>query len=216
MTRKRRVTEPVQTLRGRLATYDKIAPLLDEREVRGRRWVFARAHDRKTRGTVPRDHDILDLHRAMFADVFSWAGTTRVEDRGPGGSVPVPWQHVRVALRQFADDLRVWVRIIGRKPTLVEIASVIARTHFRFEWIHPFYDTNGRTGRVLDHYLLWVTFGLVGRFFGTAPTIEYAPTTAIGAAYYDGLRAADGHDEKPLCDYYVSRLLAALKDYGDT
>ncbi len=39
MTRKRRVTEPVHTIHGRLTTYDKIAPLLDEREVGAQREV---------------------------------------------------------------------------------------------------------------------------------------------------------------------------------
>jgi Fic/DOC family len=153
---------------------------------------------------------MLDLHRAMFADVFAWAGTTRLEDRGPGGNVPVPWPQVRVALRQFADDLRVWVRSAGRNASLEEVADVVARAHFRFQWVHPFHDTNGRTGRVLDHYLLWVSFGLAGPFFDTTPTLEYAPTAAIGSAYYEGLRAADGHDTEPLRAYYVGRLIDAF------
>lgn len=210
MTRRRRVTEPVQTLHGRLTTYDKIAPLLDEREVRGRQWAFARACDRRTRGTIPRDYDILDMHRAMFADVFAWAGTTRVEDRGPGGNVPVPGSQVRVALRQFADDLRVWVRAVGREPSLADVAAVVARAHFRFQWIHPFYDTNGRTGRVLDHYLLWVTFGLMGPDFANTRTLRYRPTEDTAEAYYAGLRAADGHNEKPLRSYYIDRLVEAF------
>lgn len=41
-----------------------------------------------------------------------------------------------------------------------DVAHVIADAHHRFQWIHQFEDTNGRTGRVLDHYILRVTFGL--------------------------------------------------------
>jgi len=208
MARQRRVTEPLDTLYGQITSYDKIVSRLDQGEQRGRRWVFARS--RRTRASVPRDHDVLDMHRAMFGDLFAWAGTTRVEDRGPGGRVPVPWQHVRVALRQFADDLHVWVRLTGRNPALAEVASVVARAHHRFQWIHPFHDTNGRTGRVLDHYLLWVTYGMVGHTFPSTRAIEYAPTARVEDDYYNGLEAADRHDEGPLHVYYLERLIAAF------
>ena len=208
MARQRRETEPLDTLYGQIASYDKIVSRLDQGEQRGRRWVFARS--RLARASVPRDHDVLDMHRAMFGDLFAWAGTTRVEDRGPGGRVPVPWHHVRVALRQFADDLRVWVRLAGRNPSLSEVANVVARAHHRFQWIHRFYDTNGRTGRVLDHYLLWVTFGMVGRTFSSTRAIEYAPTASVENDYYNGLEAADCHDDRPLHVYYFERLIAAF------
>ena len=56
-------------------------------------------------GTKPTDHDILDLHGAMFGDFIEWAGTTRRDDRGPGGRVAVSWPDVRIQLRNLTLDL---------------------------------------------------------------------------------------------------------------
>jgi Fic family protein len=46
------------------------------------------------------------------------------------------------------------------------VANVMADAHHRFQMIHPFKDTNGRTGRVLDHYVLWVDVRASLRFPG--------------------------------------------------
>jgi len=53
--------------------------------MKGRRWVLNRAQSVDRAGTKPTDHDIPDLHAAMFGDFLDWAGTTRRDDRGPGG-----------------------------------------------------------------------------------------------------------------------------------
>lgn len=218
MARQRRQTEPLETLQGLLARYEDIEPLLSAGEARGRVWVLQRAHSAPQPFWTPSDFDILALHRVMFEEVFDWAGMTRTEDRGPGGRVPVSWPNVRVELRNLVDDLRTWVdtAITVGEPDVATVARIVADAHHRFQWIHPFRDTNGRTGRVLDHLVLWATFELVGETFETSPFLEYFPDGDAEDAYYDGLQAADHHDPNPLRQYYEDRLITALNALTET
>lgn len=176
MARQTRSTEPLETLQGVLTSYEQIEPLLSAAETRGRALVFGWLRSNAESVWTPRDTDLLDLHRDMFSLVFDWAGRTRTDARGPGGIVHVPAHEVRIELRKLADDLQAWVATIGEsgEPDLGTLAHVIADTHHRFQWIHPFRDTNGRTGRVVDHGLLWATFALAGE---TAEAVAAAPVT---------------------------------------
>ncbi len=208
MARQGRRTEPLETRTGVLHDYAAIEVLLSAGEMKGRQWVFERAV--AVPRTSPTDHDIFDLHIAMFGDFLPWAGVTRLDDRGPGGKVPVSWSEVRVALRSFAGDLARWV-VAVEPADLAKVASVMADAHHRFQWIHPFQDTNGRTGRVLDHYLLWVTFGLRGSSRETSPAIEYFPTEREENDYYEGLTEADLGRPERLHSFYVGRLVALFE-----
>ena len=105
VARQGRRTEPLETRHGVVESYTEIEELLSNGEMRGRRWVLNRAQSVEHAGTKPTDHDILDLHGAMFGDFIEWAGTTRRDDRGPGGRVAVSWPDVRIQLRNLTLDL---------------------------------------------------------------------------------------------------------------
>jgi fido (protein-threonine AMPylation protein) len=145
VARQGRRTEPLETLHGVVENYAEIEELLSDGEMRGRRWVFDRAQSAQHGGSKPIDHDILDLHRVMFGEFLEWAGTTRCDDRGPGGRVSVSWPDVRLQLRNLGLDLAAWIGDTATMDTEA-LANVIADTHHRFQWIHPFADTNGRKG----------------------------------------------------------------------
>jgi fido (protein-threonine AMPylation protein) len=207
VARQGRRTEPLETLHGVVENYAEIEELLSDGEMKGRRWVFDRAQSAEHGGTKPADRDILDLHRVMFGEFLGWAGTTRREDHGPGGRVSVPWPDVRIQLKTLGLDLSAWIGDTSMVDTEA-IANVIADAHHRFQWIHPFKDTNGRTGRVLDHYVLWVTFGLHGGSLETSPSIEYFPTEQHEDEYYEGLLEADLYRPERLREFYLERLVA--------
>lgn len=213
MARNPRITMPIQTKLGVISSYPVLEAHLAEAEVQGRVWLIERAHDQSHAGKVPADFDILDLHAVMFGRVFEWAGKTRTEDVGPGWKVPVHWTDVAAQLRNLGLDAV--VRRPGESASLADLAKFIAWFHHRFQFVHPFRDTNGRTGRVLDHYLLWVSFSLVGLDLAHSPQIEYFPTPAHEDAYYQGLDEADRGAVAKLEAFYVERVSAAFGEPGD-
>ncbi|MEO7032313.1 MAG: Fic family protein [Polyangiaceae bacterium] len=194
-----------------MENYAKIEELLSDGEMKGRRWVFDRAESGEHVGSNPTDHDILDLHGVMFGEFLDWAGATRRDDHGPGGRVPVPWADVRMQLRNLSLDLAAWIGDAATMDTEA-VANVIADAHHRFQWIHPFKDTNGRTGRVIDHYVLWVTFGLHADSLEASPSIEYFPSERHEDEYYEGLREADLSRPERIRAFYLERLLALFDD----
>ncbi len=206
MARQERRTTPLLSKFGPLQTFEEQEPHLIGAEWRGRKWAFAQAQT----GTSLSDVGILDLHNAMFEPLLTWAGQSRTEDVGPGGKVQVPYYRVRLELRKLADDFAAWMAVAGRDPTLQEIASIVADTHHRFQWIHPFVDTNGRTGRVLDHWVLWSSFALCGQSMEASPIIEYFPSAVEEDNYYEGLNEADLHSPQRLRAFYLARLEHAL------
>jgi Fic/DOC family len=60
----------------------------------------------------------------------------------------VATHEIRIGLRKLADDLHAWLAASWNEGELDlgTIAEHIADAHHRFQWIHPFQDTNGRTG----------------------------------------------------------------------
>lgn len=181
MSKYNRKTEPLETLEGLLIDYEEIEPYLATGEAKGRIWAFDQATaywnaEPDLIAPIPSDEDIYTLHRAMFEHIFAWAGKPRKEEKGPGGIIHVHFYEVRQQLRLRFENLN--FRIFGHRADEVDIefaAEVIAQAHHDFEYVHPFTDTNGRTGRTLDHYILWYTLGIVGPDLYTSPQIQYFP-----------------------------------------
>jgi hypothetical protein len=212
MARQRRQTVPQETRFGLIVDYESLRPHLAEAEVRGRCWIFDRAVATDNPYETPTDADVLELHRVMFEPIYSWAGQTRREDRGPGGIVPVQWPQVRVELAKLAGDVKAWVSdAIWTGGTVAKRAAVVADAHHRFQWIHPFLDTNGRTGRALDHYLLWVTFGAFGPDVQASLTLTHFPNESAEDDYFDGLADADNGRPERLRVYYEARIMEAFE-----
>ncbi len=58
------------------------------------------------------------------------------------------WQDVEDLMKEF-------FTYANNKPKEMNIVEFAARTHYRFEKVHPFADGNGRIGRLIINYLLW-------------------------------------------------------------
>lgn len=92
------------------------------------------------------DTYLRDLHRAMFEDVWTWAGQYRRRETNIG----IDPTQIAVAVRNLVDDARAWVEMETYAPD-----ELAARFHHRLVQIHPFPNGNGRHGRIAaDHLLL--------------------------------------------------------------
>ena len=140
---------------------------------------------------------ICNIHRRIAIDLFpEWAGHFRTTDVQVGTHLPPPGHEVAVHIKNFSLDLEERKRHLhGAKS----IAEMLAWADWRFQWIHPFKDFNGRVGRIL---LIALAYKL------TLPPVDPAAADEPGkAAYFAALRAADAGDHAELNELWLNRLL---------
>ena len=148
----------------------------------GLRWLR-----RRRGGDVLDESFIRQLHRRLFGQVWTWAGSFRQTEKNIGVD-PV---QIAVQLRMFLDDARFWAEK-GTYPTL----EAGARFHHRLVQIHCFANGKGRHARIAaDEYLR--------RCFDHAP-IDWAAGHDLTKSndrrdsYIAALRSADAGELGPL------------------
>jgi len=143
-------------------------------------------------------------HRALAAALFpEWAGRYRDVNIRVGAHTPPPFNEVPVLIRLFCDDLAERLRHVRpREEEPRRLAELLAWVDWRFQWIHPFRDFNGRVGRVLLAVVLYAL---------ALPHVQTAPVEpAARQEYLAALRAADDDDLMPLTRLWIDRLAEAL------
>ena len=146
--------------------------------------------------------DLLRAHRLMMEALTDDAGRFR---RG-GVGVYAGSQLLHIAppadrVPYLVKDLIDWLK--GSEDHLLIKSCVF---HYEFEFIHPFSDGNGRTGR------LWQSL-ILGRLH---PLFEHLPIEnmvyANQQAYYDAIeRSSDKGDSGVFIDFMLAEILNALK-----
>ncbi|TXT24314.1 MAG: CRISPR-associated helicase Cas3 [Gallionellaceae bacterium] len=140
---------------------------------------------------------ICGIHRAIAWELFpEWAGRFRTTDVQVGAHLPPCGHEVALHVRNFCLDLEERLRHVNGAET---IAALLAWSDWRFQWIHPFKDFNGRAGRIL---LVALTYKLA------LPPIDPASGESGKEAYFAALRAADAGNQTPLAELWLNRLLS--------
>jgi Fic-DOC domain mobile mystery protein B len=119
------------------------------------------------------------LHKAMFDNVWEWAGTYRLTEK----TIGVDPFTISVCVRDLMEDAKVWLS--GDHPLEPDVVGY--RFHHRLVQIHLFPNGNGRHARVMTD-LLVAAMGQPPFTWGSA---SGDPERDVRQAYIAALRDAD-------------------------
>ncbi|MCI5064411.1 Fic family protein [bacterium] len=117
-------------------------PLKDHLEVKNHEEAFQYTEALSSKNQKIKTKDILELHAMVMKDIdLEFGGifrSGRVRIAGADFIPPNP--------QKVPDLVREWIEQVNRADGQL---TTISALHHRFVWIHPFFDGNGRTGRLL-------------------------------------------------------------------
>lgn len=154
-------------------------------------WVEALADKKKpiTEDTIKRIQAMV-MHGKRSKAAPYRTGQNVIRDSGSGSIVYMPPEAHDVPL--LMGQMVCWIRYAGMEGISPVIIAGLA--HYQFVTIHPYYDGNGRTARLLATHLLHRDgYGLKGIF-----SLEEYHSRDI-EAYYNALDVGDNHN------YYMGR-----------
>jgi Fic-DOC domain mobile mystery protein B len=124
------------------------------------------------------------LHKKMFDQTWSWAGTFRRSDKNIG----VDWTQISVNLKNLLEDTKYWL-----KYQVYSLNEVGARFHHRLVSIHCFPNGNGRHARLMTDALM-IENGQSRFSWGSL----MKDSVLARSKYLESLRAADKGNLEPL------------------
>jgi Fic-DOC domain mobile mystery protein B len=132
---------------------------------------------------------ILELHRRMFCDVWSWAGEFRKTNKNLG----VPYSRVRVSVKVLLGDCFHW---LNQKSHSDEEIAILFK--HRIVSIHCFSNGNGRHSRLMADVIISHLF--------SKPVFSWNRNNLVEKGegrtnYLSAINAADMGDIQPLIDF---------------
>jgi Fic-DOC domain mobile mystery protein B len=127
------------------------------------------------------DKYLRDLHKAMFGQVWDWAGKYRTRETNIG----IDPAEISTAVLVLVGDTRAWVDY-----STFESDELAVRFHHRLVAIHAFVNGNGRHGRAAANYLIT---GLDRAPFTWGANLAVG-TDDLRKAYREALQEADRDD----------------------
>ncbi|MGC2063409.1 MAG: Fic family protein, partial [Thermodesulfovibrionales bacterium] len=136
-----------------------------------------------------------DIAGGLFPD---WAGRFRDINVQVGSHQPPPYFEVPIQIRLFCEDLSARLTNTSGQADIEKIAETLAFADWRFQWIHPFKDFNGRVGRILLSSVLYKL---------RLPPVETVSVDPEGKRHYlKALHNADAGDLSALTELWIDRL----------
>ncbi len=132
---------------------------------------------------------ILELHRRMLGDVWSWAGSFRRTNKNIG----VDKYEIPIALRNLLDDCRYWI-----EHNTYSDDEIAIRLKHRIVSIHCFANGNGRHSRLLADVLCVRVFRRPEFTWGAT---NLSSSGDVRRRYLDALHLADDGNIQPLIEF---------------
>ena len=132
----------------------------------------------------------IDLHRALFKDIWSWAGTFRLTEK----NIVLDPLTISVSLRNLLDDMSAWVEFNTYPAT-----EAVLRFHHQLVKIHPFPNGNGRFSRIYADIVAEKYFEIAPVNWGGRNLDKMSQTRKD---YIKSLRSADAGDYSELFKLY--------------
>lgn len=146
-------------------------------------WVFGRRFEAKDIFT---ERFICNLHKRMYANIWSWAGKYRKTEKNIG----VHSHQIPIELKMLCDDAIYWIK---HKTYLPE--EIAIRFKHRIVSIHCFSNGNGRHSRLIADIIIEKIFGEEIFSWGTA---DISRSSDIRTKYLKAVKKADLGDFNPL------------------
>jgi Fic family protein len=207
-TQRARSIQASLAIEGNTLGLERVTAILDGRRVVGSRREIQEvrnailAYEKLPTWDPCRLAHLLEAHGVMMAGLVDRPG----EFRHAGVGIQRGGEVIHVAppagrVRALVQDLLGWLHVTDDHPL---VASCVF--HYEFEFIHPFPDGNGRTGR------LWQTL-ILSRW---KPVLAHVPLESVvhdrQAEYYAALRRADDNAEAtPFLEFMLGALLEACQ-----
>lgn len=128
---------------------------------------------------------LLALHRHMFSDVWTWAGTQRQRITNIGVEPSLIVTHAQLLL----DDAKYW-----HQQQVFAPDELAARIHCRLVSVHPFRNGNGRCTRMMADLYLASTGAEPFTWGGTKLNVEGSDRATYIAALIKAA-STDDHDD---------------------
>jgi Fic-DOC domain mobile mystery protein B len=154
-----------------------------ENILKGATW--ARRHRGQQPAELLNDDFAKTLHKQMFGDVWKWAGTYRQTERNIG----IEAYRIPAETPALFGDARYWIEHGTYSPD-----EAAVRLHHRLTGIHAFPNGNGRHARLMADLMIERLGGEPFSWGGAS----LADVGTLRAQYVGALKAADGHDIRPL------------------
>lgn len=147
-------------------------------------------------------------HKVGFGWIFpKMGGKYRNIEVKVSNHTPPKFYLVPQLINEFAKDLQIRIKHLPKienEKFLDELIALLAWSHHKFLWIHPFQDYNGRIGRLLNNVIL-LNINL--------PPIELkVETTATRKKYIEALQLADSYDYRKLEKIIKSAIKESIEE----
>lgn len=167
-----------------IETHGELNQLEQQNIQDGYNWL---SRQRKYKDYLSEDF-LLELHKQLFGEVWSWAGSFRHADKNIG----VDHLMIGVELRNLLDDTKYWV-----EHNTYAREEFAARFHHRLVKIHPFPNGNGRHARIMSDVILEQLLNIEPINWGS----HLGTDGERRQSYIHALRAADKNDYQPLIEF---------------